>query len=68
MGLIPLPNILFYLIPVTLMKTVRDLIKGGDKKIRENLDYKTKYFGYNELDGIYMNDINAERKINNFEN
>ena len=67
MGLIPLPNIIFYLIPVTQMKAVRDLIKGGNKKIREKLGYKTKYFGYNELDGIYMNDINVERKINNFE-
>ena len=67
MCLIPLPNILFYLIPFNQMKNVKNLIEVGEKKIRNKLDFKTNFFGYDEFDGIYMNDINLERKINNFE-
>ena len=51
------------------MKELKKLITVTNKKeIRDKLKYKTDYYGYNELDGIYMNDINLERKIYNFEN
>ena len=67
--LTPLPNIIFYLIPLDKMKELKKLINVTNKKeIRDKLKYKTDHCGYNELDGIYMNDINLERKINNFKN
>ena len=64
--LIPMPNIIFYLIPLEKMKLLEKIT--DKKKIREELNYKTDKYGYNELDGIYINDINLDVTINNFEN
>ena len=63
-----MPNIIFYLITLDKMKKVKNILDKSDKKnIREELNSKTKYYGYNELDCIYINDINLEININNFE-
>ena len=65
-GLVPMPNVIFYLLPFNKMNEVKEYLNMQNNNIINELNYKTDYFGFNELDGIFMNDINKERKIEFF--
>ena len=56
--LIPMSNIIFYLLPLNKMNEVKEYLNMQNNNIRNELNYKIDYYGYNELDGIFMNDIN----------
>ena len=48
------------------MNEVKEYLNLQNNNIRNKLNYKIDYYGYNELDGIFINDINKERKIEFF--
>ena len=73
--LIHLPNIIYYLLPFEQMEKVKNLLDNLEisklnneekiKTMKDNLKYSPSHYGYNELDGIFKNEINLNKKINN---
>jgi hypothetical protein len=65
--LVNLPNLIFYFLPLKRMYEVKDYLDSRKKNIMDELNYNTEYYGYNEIDGILMNDTCSERKIPKFD-
>ena len=75
-GLTQLPNILLFLLSYNNLIKIDNLMenlkfKNNDNKdiineLKNKLNYPIEYFGYNELDSIFKNDINKKREFRLF--